>query len=224
VLEVFGEVLPASMAVALSPFPVIAIVVVLGAPRAQLNGALFSLGWVAGLTVLASIVALAAEGVAGDDGEPSTIIGWVRLAVGVALLAAAAKKWQGRPRRGDERPTPRWMASLDGLTPGRALGLGAVLAAANPKNLALALSAASSVVDADLGAGAGVAAVAAFVLLGSSTVVGTTLVHRVGGARAQGPLESLKTFMLDNATVITIVVLLVLGAKVAGDGLAAIAG
>ena len=41
-----GDMVPAALAVAFSPFPIIAIVIVLSTPRARTTGPLFALGWV----------------------------------------------------------------------------------------------------------------------------------------------------------------------------------
>lgn len=111
------------------------------------------------------------------------------------------------------------MASLDDATAGRALLLGALLSGANPKNLILTASAATSIVEAgahDVGL---IVAVAVFVLIASCTVIGAVGVQLVGGARAASFLDDVKRFMVDNSTVITVIVLLLLGASVLGDGL-----
>jgi hypothetical protein len=42
--DVIGELLPSACAVALSPIPIIAIVLVLGAPKARSAGSAFALG------------------------------------------------------------------------------------------------------------------------------------------------------------------------------------
>ena len=44
-LDVIGDLLPA--AVALSPIPIVAVVLVLGSPGARTAGPAFALGWVA---------------------------------------------------------------------------------------------------------------------------------------------------------------------------------
>jgi hypothetical protein len=67
-----------------------------------------------------------------------------------------------------------------------------------------------------------VIAIVVFVVLASSSVLGAVLFRTVGGQRAAAPLESVKQFMLANNAVIMMVVLLVLGAKILGDGLGAI--
>lgn len=44
--QAIGDLLPAAVAVALSPIPIIAVVLVLGAPAARTTGPMFALGWI----------------------------------------------------------------------------------------------------------------------------------------------------------------------------------
>ena len=66
--DVIGDLLPSAFAVALSPIPIIAIVLVLGAPKARSAGPAFALGWVGGLLVVSVIVVLAV----GTGGDPDS--------------------------------------------------------------------------------------------------------------------------------------------------------
>ena len=92
--------------------------------------------------------------------------------------------------------------------------------AANPKNLALTLAAAASIAEAELDRADEAIAVAVFVALGSVTVAGAVIVYLVDAKRAARPLNAIKRFMSDNNAVIMMVVLLLLGVKLLGDGLA----
>ena len=132
----------------------------------------------------------------------------------------ALKQWQGRPRPGQPQEMPKWMSSVDHFTPGKSLGLGALLSGVNPKNLALTLAAAASVAQAGLDAVQSAEVIAVFVIIGSLTVVGPVLYFLFAGDRATQPLASVKEFMTDNNAVIMMVVLLLLGAKLVGNGIA----
>lgn len=221
-LEAIGDFLPAAVGVAFSPFPVIAVVLVLGTPRATANGLAFAAGWVAGLSVATAIVVLLTGGTDDPTSDAATVVSWLKVAIGVGLLLLAVKKWRARPRAGDEPEMPGWMASLDGLEPPRALVLGAVLAGANPKNLMFTFAAASSIAAVGLAGPEAAVAGATYVALASSTVLGALVAHLVAGRRAEAALASIKELMLAHNAVIMMVILLILGAKVLGDGLAGI--
>lgn len=221
-LDAIGEVLPAAVGVALSPFPIIAVVLVLGSSRAGLNGAAFALGWVAGLTAVTAIMVFLTGGTDDPSSGASTLVSWLKVVLGVALLLLAAKTWRNRPRRGADPEMPRWMASLDGIHPPRALVLGAALGGANPKNLAFTFAAASSIAAAGLTGPDAAIAGGVYVILASSTVLGALSAYLVLGSRSAAPLGAVKEFMVANNAVIMMVILLLLGAKVLGDGLAGI--
>ncbi len=143
----------------------------------------------------------------------------MQVGIGVLFLGMAAQQWRKRPRHGEAADLPKWMATVDRITPLKAFGLGVALSAANPKNLALTLAAAASIAQAGIGAADEAIAVAVFVVIGSITVAGAVVVSLVAPKRSAVWLASLKQFMTDHSAVIMMVLLLVLGAKILGDGL-----
>jgi threonine/homoserine/homoserine lactone efflux protein len=217
--DAIGGLLPSAFAVALSPIPIVAVVLVLGGDRARTAGPAFASGWIAGLLTVSVVVVLLVAG-AGDAGDDYTGVDWLKIAIGVVFLVMAAKQWAKRPRRGEAPEAPGWMATIDGATPARAAALGAALSGANPKNLALTLTAAASIAEAGLDAADTTIAVAVFIAVGSVTVAGAVLFSLVAGERAARPLAAVRQFMSDNNAVIMMVVLLLLGAKLLGDGIA----
>jgi threonine/homoserine/homoserine lactone efflux protein len=218
--QAIGGLLPSAIGVALSPVPIIAVILVLGTPKARSNGPAFALGWVGGLVVVSVIVLLVASGASNRDGATSTALNAIKLALGAVFLFLAAAQWQKRPKKGEEPSMPKWMETIDGFTPAKSLAFGAALSAANPKNLALTIAAAGSIAQAGLGVGQDTVAVAVFVVLGSLTVAGPVVFYMLAATKAEGPLGTIKEFMSDHNAVIMFVVLLVLGAKLLGDGIA----
>jgi threonine/homoserine/homoserine lactone efflux protein len=218
--QAVGDLLISAVAVAFSPFPIVAVVLVLGTPRARLSGSAFAAGWVVGLTAVSVIVVL----LLGDSDDPDSTaaaeVNWLKVGAGVLFLVMAAGQWRKRPRAGQVASAPKWMASVEGATPSRAGLLGLALAGANPKNLALTLTAAASIAEAGLDRTDTAIAIATFVAVGSVTVAGAVLVYLVAPHRAERPLATVKQFMSDNNAVIMMVILLLLGAKLLGDGLA----
>ncbi len=147
------------------------------------------------------------------------------MAVGAVLLflVMAARKWSGRPGKGEEPEMPTWMSAIDSFTPRRSLLLGAALSAANPKNLVLTSAAAASIAQAGLSGGQDSIAIAIFVAIGSVTVVGAVGCYLVAPDRAARPLDSIRAFMAEHNNVIMMVILAILGAKLIGDGLGGLA-
>jgi len=212
-------VLPTALAVALSPIPIIGVVLVLAGPRARSAGPAFALGWVVGLTAVSVVVLVVAGGASDPDSASATGVNWLLVGLGVVFLVLAGREWRTRPRLGEPAELPAWMATVDHVTPVKAAALGAALSAANPKNLALTLAASASIAEAGISTGDEAIAVAVFVAIGSVTVAGAVLFALVAPRRSAAPLAAVKQFMSDHNAVIMMVVLLILGAKLIGDGL-----
>lgn len=221
VAPTIGEVLPAAVAIGLSPIAVIAVVTVLGGPNARRNGPAFALGWVVGLTAIVLVGAVALDQIESTPaGDEASWADWVRLALGVALVGAALAKWRSRPRPGSPPPeAPAWMRSIDSAGTGRTLAVGALLGGVNPKNVGFGLAAASSIAAAGLDARGLALTIAVFVAIGSIAVVGMVLVASLARDRSGAALASVKDFMVLHGNVIMMVLFLVIGAKVIGDAL-----
>lgn len=213
-----GDLLPSAVGVALSPVPIVAVILMLGTERARSNGPAFALGWVGGLAAVTVLVLLVA-GDADSSNGTSTAVAVVTLLFGLVLLLVAARQWQARPRGDAEPSMPGWMAAIDEFTAARALGLGVLLSAVNPKNLALAVATGAGLAQAGLSAGGDVAGVIVFVGIASLTVAGPVLAYLVVGERAESVLGDVKQFMVDHNAAIMTVVCLALAAKLFGTGI-----
>lgn len=113
-----------------------------------------------------------------------------------------------------------WMSSIDGFTPGKSFGLSALMSGVNPKNLALTAAVASSISAAGLSQGQEFAALAVFVVLASLTVGLPVLFYVVRGDKADATLTMWKNWLVVNNATVMVVLLLVFGARLLGDGIA----
>jgi len=222
--EAIGQSLPLAVGVALSPVPIIAVVLMLTTARARANGPAFLLGWLVGLGVVGAIVlALAGPGGASEEGQPAAWVSWLKLLLGLGLVLVAVRQFRGRPRGDEEAPLPKWMGAIDRFGPGQALGGGAVLAGANPKNLLLAVAAAAAIAQTGIPGGQQAIAYAVFAVIGTLGVGAPVGIYVAMGKRSAELLGRLKDWMGHNNAVIMAVLCLVIGVKLLGDGLGGLA-
>jgi hypothetical protein len=223
--QAIGGSLPLAVGIALSPVPIIAVVLMLTSRRAKVNGPAFVLGWLIGLGVVGAIVlAVAGAGSASKSGSPATWVSWVKIALGVLLLLVALREFRSRPRRDEEPQMPKWMATIDKTTPVTAVGLAAVLSGANPKNLLLAVGGAAAIAGTGISGGQQAVAYAAFALIGTLGVGTPVVIYFAMGERSQKLLVGLKDWMSAHNAVIMSVLCLIIAAKLVGDGISGLAG
>jgi threonine/homoserine/homoserine lactone efflux protein len=211
--DAIGQVLSLGVGVALSPVPIIAVVLMLGTPRARANGPAFVLGWVAGLAVAGTVILLVASGAgASEDGDPAKWVGVLKIVLGLLLLLVAARTWKVRPRGEQEAELPKWMKTIDTFEGPRALGFGALMSGVNPKNLLLTAGAAAAIAQTGVPAGEQAVALAVFIVVAT-----------LAGERADRLLEGLKTWMGAHNAAIMAVLCLLIATKLIGDGISGLA-
>jgi threonine/homoserine/homoserine lactone efflux protein len=218
--DAIGSMLPAALAVALSPFPIVGVVLILSGADGRRNGPMFAIGWVAGLTILSILGLLVFGGADDSESTTRTVVDLLRIAAGSALIVLAVKKLWGKIVAKAEPKTPGWMDSLNGASALKALSIGLLLASANPKSIVLTLAAITSIIESGVHDRNLLIAIIAFIVVGSCTVVGSVLAQLLGGKRAETALGSVRDFMIANNAVIMAIVFLVMGASILGDGIA----
>ncbi|KZM77522.1 GAP family protein [Cellulosimicrobium cellulans] len=218
-----GQSLPVAVGVLISPLPIVAVVLMLVSGRAKANAFAFLVGWFVAVGAVTLLVATLAGAATPDDEGPPLWAAILKIVLGVLLLLLAVKQWRGRPRAGVEPPAPKWMAAIDAFTPVKAAGLAVLLGAVNPKNLLLVVSGGAAIASAaPADTNAQVVASVVFALVASVGVATPVFIYLFMGSRAATMLDELKAWMIHNNAVIMAVLLLVIGAKMLGDGVAAL--
>jgi hypothetical protein len=217
--SVLGALLPLAVVVALSPVPIVAVILMLLAPRAGGTGVGFLLGWVVGIAGVTTGVLLLTGSDPGGRGGPPSVASWIELVVGASLLLLAARQWWSRPAPGEEPILPGWLAVLDRLTAVRAGGLGLVLSALNPKALLVCVAAGAAIAGGGLSGGEATWSVLLFTAIAASTVAAPVLVYVIGRKRMAGPLDSLRRWVTAHSAAITATLLFVIGVVLVGQGL-----
>jgi len=219
--QAISDILPLAIGVMISPVPIIAVILMLFSPRAKANGPSFLLGWVVGLSAVCAIVYAVATGLdTSSDADASDGSSTLLVVLGIVLILMARRHWAARPKEGEQPPMPKWMAAIDGVTPLKAIGLGLLLSAVNPKNLLLAVGAAAAV-----GQAAGLSttdaeiALAVFVIIGSLSVAVPVVAYLLAGDRMRPTLDRWKLWLEHNNAAVMAVLLLVIGVVLLSKGL-----
>jgi threonine/homoserine/homoserine lactone efflux protein len=218
--EAIGQVLSFGVGVALSPIPIIGVVLMLGTPQARANGLAFIAGWIFGLAVLGTIVLLAASGAgASNSGAPADWVSIVKLLLGALLVIVAVRQWHARPHGSAEPELPGWMQTIDTFTPPKAAGMAVLLSAVNPKNLLLVVGAAATIAQTGASTVDQAVALLVFVLLGTLGPGIPVAIYFLMRERAAAILEGMRGWMARENTTIMAVLCAVIGAKLIGDAI-----
>jgi hypothetical protein len=217
--EAIGHSLPLAIGVALSPVPIIAVVVLLTSSRARSLGPVFVLGWLLGLVVVGAIVlVVVGPSGAGSSGQRTRWVSWVMIVLGVLLLVAAGRHLRGT-RGGEEVPLPAWMGAIDRLNPAVVLGGGVVLGGVRPRSLLLVVGGAVAIAQTGIGGGQQAIAYAVFAVIATIGVAVPVVIYFAMGTRSAELLGRFKGWMRRHNAVIVAVVLLVIGVTLIGDGI-----
>lgn len=218
-----GQSLPVAVGVLVSPLPIVAVVLMLVSKRARANALAFVAAWFVAVLVVVAVVALVAGNASPDADGPASWTGWLKIVLGLTLLFLSVRQWLGRPKPGVDPPMPGWMAAIDGFTPVRSAGLAVLLAVVNPKNLLLVVSGGLAVAGSgSQDASTAVVAALVFAVVASAGVATPVVIYFSMGTRGGKVLDELKSWMIHNNATIMTVLLLVLGAKLLGDGLSTV--
>jgi threonine/homoserine/homoserine lactone efflux protein len=111
------------------------------------------------------------------------------------------------------------MAGLEGFTAAKACGIAVLLAAVNPKNLALGIAAGAGIAQTDPSGSEAWLTILVFVVIASATVTIPVLYYLLAGANAQRTLDSWKAWLVSNNQTVMGVLFLVFGAVLIGKGI-----
>jgi hypothetical protein len=221
--QAIGGSLPLAIGIAISPVPIIAVVLMLTTPRARVNGPAFILGWLLGLGVIGAIVlAIADPAKASNSGAPATWVSWLKIVLGILLLLVAVRQFRGRPHGQEQAAMPKWMGAIDNFKPPAALGTGALLAGANPKNLLLAVGGAVAIAQTGIAGAQQAIAYLIFAVIATIGIGAPVGIYFAMGQRSQDILGRLKDWMAQHNAVIMSVLCLIIGAKLIGDAISAL--
>jgi Sap, sulfolipid-1-addressing protein len=215
-----SEILTFAIGVAISPVPIIAVILMLFSDRAKVNGPAFLVGWVLSLAIVSTVIyVIAHDGSVATSTTADDSVSWGKIVLGLALLALARRNWRKRPAPGAEPEMPKWLATVESVSPAKAFGLAVVLAAVNPKNLILTAGAAAGLAQLGLTTSDAIVAIVVFVVIASLTIVGPVVYALFGGTKARTSLDSAKAWLTTHNAAVMAALFLVFGVDLIAKGL-----
>lgn len=215
--EALAEVLALAVVTALSPVPIVAVILILTSERARSNGVAFVAGWIVGTTVIGAAVLLLTDAKGDQTGVGLGVV--LQLTLGALLILAALQQWLTRPRDGARPVAPVWMRAIDRLAPSRAGLLGVLLSAVYPKTVLLVASGAAAIAEASADAGTEAGLLAGFLLIGACGVAAPVAIHLATGERSERALRRLRAWIGRNSGVALPVLFSLIGSALVADAL-----
>lgn len=217
-LGVIGALLPLGVAAALSSVPIAVVVVLLLSPRSSPNGVGYSIGQFSGVFILT--IGLS-SGLASIPAPlpiaRQVMFGVAELVVGVVLVLYGSLR-VSNPREASRAGLHGWIRRLAAVRVWTALGLGVALNL-RPKGVLLAIAAGIAVGSEHLPPSATLVAVAFYAALSTSVVAGAVIAHLARPSATRRWLERARGWLDTHGRLITLVVTVVIGFVILGNGL-----
>lgn len=215
-----GESLLLALGVALSPLPLLAILLSLGGNRPGATATAFWLAWVGGVAGATIVCVLAVELSEVTDSQPvwlavaELLVGSVFLLLAGRIALHGGRAFGGGPQA--------WMGAFDRSGPFQAAGLALLLSCANPKNLALILGAAVLMVEATGGSRELAFSAGAFVVVAASGVSIPLAAHSAFRERLGPHLVGLRQTLVRRGRVLVMLLGFGIGALFVAEGMRAL--
>lgn len=212
--QAIAAMLSSAIGVAISPFPIGGVTLLLTGKKGRADSIFFTVGWMVGNGVIYIIALLSMDSVATASAyggrQMQTI---VHLLIAALLIFLAFRSIRKIPKAGQKVTPPRWLDKMESMGPLGAFGIAITLSALNPVNMALSFSAGVSVGKLTLTAAQYAWSVLVFILIASSTILAPTLIFLIAGHRIEGALHKLYNWLIRNGELILAVLFFVLAVE-----------
>jgi hypothetical protein len=220
-IEVLFEIIPYAVGIAISPVPIITVILSLFSTRADWNGPAFLLGWALGILVVCIPVLIFTDSAkVATVADPSRMASVIRVILGSLLLIAAVRRWQKRPKSPEEIKVPKWLMMIEVISPVKVLLVGFFFAVlTNPKNFALTVAGSLPIAHSLLSVPMKSVLVSAFILVSSSGIAIPVLIYFLAGKSAKKTLITWKTWLVANNSAVMAIMFLIFGIVLFSEGI-----
>jgi hypothetical protein len=210
--SLWGSLIPLIIGSAIVPIQIMITVLLLRSKAGKIT----AVAWVAGMTtvrlaqglVFGLILGAGNSGGSTSDG-PGRVVSLLLLVIAIVFYVGAVKQILKQPD--EDAPPPKWMAMVDGVTPGRAYLLGVGLLALGAKFWVFTLGAIAAIAGAGMSQGASILAFLVFVVLAESLHLAIVGIAYATPTRAAALLDGVAAFLARYNRILVIVLGLVFG-------------
>ena len=222
--ELWLDLLPIAVAMAITPGRLIALILLFHTRRALPTSLAFVVGMASNMLIegLAFALLFSVSGIfAVDEGAgPPAIIAILFVVIGLLMLVGAARViFQADD---EEKAPPKWLAEIEGFTPGKAYKLGLGWLFVSPKQWIFTLTAVAVIFAANLERVATLVNYLLFILIALSLFFLLILLYVILDDRSKSFMDRLFGWLKKNARTILILVFVVFGLYFLIQGLTAL--
>jgi len=202
---------PMALGIAMSPGPVLAIIVLLMTPQAKTSAPSFLIGWLLGILGVGTFIILL-PGVIASHGGISDTAGIVKIILGIVLLILIFPIWKNRPKTGELMKVPKVFQGIDNFGMTKSFIVGFLSSGLSIKNVALSASGAAHIdATALIDYYETFIGLFLFSLAASFTLILPIIVYFIAPKEMERIGLELKTWLIKYYTIIIVTMLLVFG-------------
>jgi len=210
-IDAFQISWPMALGIALSPTPVLAVIVLLMTPQAKSSAPSFLTGWILGILVVGTFI-IFLPGVVASHGGLSDTTGIVKTILGFVLIISAIPIWIKRPKSSDAFKVPKIFQGIDKFGRGKSFMAGILSSGLSIKIIALTASGAAHIDTTDLVDHIEtLVGVFLFSLVASFTLILPIIVYFIAPEKMDQFNVKFKTWLIKHYTIILVTMLLVFG-------------
>jgi threonine/homoserine/homoserine lactone efflux protein len=211
--ELWFDLLPIAVAMAITPGRLIALILLFHTKRAVLTSLFFVGGMISNMLIegLAFALIFSLTGIfeVEEGAGPPAIIAILFVVIGILMLVGAAKViFQAED---ENKAPPKWLAEIESFTPSKAYRLGLGWLFVSPKQWIFTLTAVSVIFAAGLDPIISLANYLLFILIALTLFFLLILIYLILGQRSQKFMDGLFNWLKKNAQAIIIIVFIVFG-------------
>lgn len=210
ILEVLSLSLPLAFGIAAAPWAIIALMILLLTPKALSNAYAFLMGWYMGL-VGVGILILHSPGLMNDSGEPSQLMGWIRIGMAAVFFITSLFFFKKLPKGKNQQTIPKWIERVDAFGIFHASLIGFLLSTLNFKNSSMVVVGAAFIARQGLTSMQDIITLLLFCLIASIGVLIPFTIFILFRRDAEQVFGRIKIWILKNRVLILLVILLVFG-------------